>query len=242
MLAEYTLLSIVFGIYGFAVMICLFIVFGWCDPAERERKIAFDIFSGVMTIIAIRSLSQLIEITETHVQDPAHQKDIGKSILDIVQNFYNNMNLEDTLSQYQNELLGLIIFGITTVFQFAVYFISIPLSICFIFRMASLLDIYINNTVRYIIMIGALIFSIILGAQTGQTGYMWLTVLIGTLSILRLAIGHYMLITSGQNGTVGSPSNQKTSFSETKNAVKNLFNKGDSNGNANQNQNNPKIK
>lgn len=234
MIAQYSLLSLVFGLFGFSAMLSVFFVFGWCDPAERERRIAFDIFSGIMSIAAIKALSSLVEITQKYVKDTS--ADVPESISQIAEGFYRNIDIQSTTKVIQDEVLGLIFSGVYLVVTLLIFFISIPLAICFIFRMLSLLDIYINNIVRYVLMALALIYTFIIGTQLRQPEFMWLTALIGLLSIARLVVGSLMLSYSapGDGPKSGLQKPKKVFLSDAGNVMRRMLNKNDNDS--------PKIK
>lgn len=191
---EYPLLSFIVTGCWMAVLAGVFLAFGWCDPREYQRKIGLDIFSGVMAFYALRVGSKVKDIVYATVDArPDGQLFDMDAILKFVTGYYEQMTFESILDKIDNELLALIAVGISIMLTIALALLSIVFGIYFVFRICVLVDVYVNNLVRFIIMGIALIITIILGASSHQTTLMLFGLLVGIVSIIKLAIGNVML-------------------------------------------------
>ena len=177
-----------------AVLAGVFLAFGWCDPREYQRKLGLDIFSGVMAIVALRTCAHIKDVVYATVTPQTDGKlfDLS-SILQFATGYYEQMKFNDIFNSVDNQLLALIVIGIGIMFVGIVSILSVVFGIYFVFRMCVLLDVYINNTIRFIIMGAALVITLIYGLAAHQVPLMLITLLIGIISIIKLAIGHVLL-------------------------------------------------
>lgn len=178
----------------------VFLAFGWCDPREYQRKIGLDIFSGVMAVIALRVGSSVKNIVHATVEARSDGALIDmKSILSFVTGCYDQINFESFFDKIDNELLALIAIGVSIMLAVSVAVLSVVFGVYFVFRICALIDVYVNNRVRFIIMGAALVITLIVGISSHQTSLMLITMLLGIVSIIKLAIGNVMLKYYGEN-------------------------------------------
>ncbi len=191
---DYPLLSFILTGCWMAVLAGVFLAFGWCDPREYQRKLGLDIFSGVMAIVALRTCAHIKDIVYATVTPQTDGKLFNlSSILQFATGYYEQMKFNDIFNSVDNQLLALIVIGIGIMFIGVVSILSVVFGIYFVFRMCVLLDVYINNTIRFIIMGAALVITLIYGLAAHQVPLMLITLLIGIISIIKLAIGHVLL-------------------------------------------------
>ena len=199
MYLDYPLLSLILTGCWMAVLAGVFLAFGWCDPREYQRKLGLDIFSGVMAIVALRVGSHMKDVVYATVTPSTDGKLFNlDAIVQFAQGYYDQMNFEQVFSTVDNQLMALIIIGIAIMFIAVISIISLVFGIYFVFRMCVLLDVYINNIVRFIIMGAALVITLIVGLVAHQVPLMLITMLIGIISIIKLAIGHVLLYYYGE--------------------------------------------
>lgn len=200
MYLEYPLLSFILTGCWMAVLAGVFLAFGWCDPREYQRKLGLDIFSGVMAIVALRVGSHIKDIVYATVTPQTDGNLFNlDSILQFATGYYEQLNFAQVFNKVDNQLMALIVIGIGIMFIAVVSILSVVFGVYFVFRMCVLLDLYINNLVRFIIMGAALLITLIVGLVSHQTALMLITLLIGLVSIIKLAIGHVLLNYYGES-------------------------------------------
>lgn len=199
MYLDYPLLSLIFSGCWMAVLAGVFLAFGWCDPREYQRKIGLDIFSGVMAFAALRVGSHIKDVAYATVSPRTDGKLFNlDAILQFATGYYDQLNFNSVFDKVDNQLLALIVIGIGIMFVGIISIISVVFGIYFVFRMCVLLDLYINNIIRFVIMGVFLVVTLIVGMNLHQTSLMMITLLIGIVSIIKLAIGHVLLYYYGE--------------------------------------------
>lgn len=197
---DYPLLNFIVTGCWMAVLAGVFIAFGWCDPREYQRKIGLDIFSGVMAFIALRVGSHVKAIVAATVEPRTDGALFNfDSILQFATGYYEQLTFESIFDKVDNQLMALILIGISIMLVIAVAVLSVVFGIYFVFRMCVLADIFINNLIRYVVMGAALIITLFVGISSHQTSIMLITLLLGIVSIIKLAIGNVLLKYYGEN-------------------------------------------
>lgn len=196
MFADYPFLSLVVTGYFMLLLSTIFAAFGWCDPNEYQKKIGLDVFGGVMTVLFWRYSGMILSIVEANVTPGKNMMD---SLVGIGEALYNEIGFEKLLTSTGNDLLGLILIGVSIMLMCILYVTGGIFAIYFPFRMLLILDLYIDNIVRYILMGLALIGIIILGVTANEGLLTVLMVLFGIASIAALLIGNIRLYKAHKN-------------------------------------------
>ena len=175
-------------IYIFAALSGVFFALGWCDPGEYKKQPMLDGLSGLATVFAFVFVAKLLSLGKELTKGLG----FSKSLMEFGQAYYEDMVSSPIIGGTANEMMGLIQVGVANIIYFLAGIVAIILSVYFIFRMMLLLDLYINNTIRHLIMSGGLVAIIILGIVFGQVRTMIIFALFGVLSFVVLAGGNFM--------------------------------------------------
>lgn len=190
MFAEYPLLNLMIPGYFLLVMVAAFAVMGWCDPREYHKKIPLDIFAGVMTLVAFIMTGRFITVVKA-TSNPNDK--LLDSVINIGQGLYNNIGFGKLLESVSNDLLGLILTGVSIMFVAVLYIVAITMAVYFPFRMFALLDVYLENMYRYILLGLAMIGTLVFGLSIHNHRYFWIAFVFGIVSTAKLVFGNIRL-------------------------------------------------
>lgn len=196
MFADFPFLGLLVTGYFMLLLCTIFAAFGWCDPNEYQKKVGVDIFGGIMTILFWRYSGLILSTVEAHAQKG---QGMMESIMSIGEALYTEMGFQKFIDTADNQLLGLILVGVAIMLMCVLYITGGVFSIYFPFRMLLILDLYIDNIVRYVLMFLALVAILILGLAAGEGLLTLLTVAFGILSIATLLLGNIRLYQAHKN-------------------------------------------